>query len=51
MRARRLKHPIFAAKWEAVVQSARASIDLYLVEETHKSFDPERLETGEVNRG
>ena len=45
---RRLRHPVFAAKWDAVVRTARASIDLYLVEETNKSFDPEDLETGEV---
>jgi hypothetical protein len=31
-----------------VVSTARASIDLYLVEETNKSFDPEQLETGEA---
>jgi len=45
---RRLRHPLFAAKWDAVVRTARASIDLYLVEEANKSFDPEDLETGEV---
>ena len=45
---RRLRHPLFAAKWDAVVRTARASIDLYLVEEANKSFDPEELETGEV---
>jgi|SRR6185369_12866870 len=45
---RRLRHPVFAAKWDAVVRTARASIDLYLVEEANKSFDPEDLETGEV---
>ena len=38
--ARRLKHPLFRAKWEAVVRTAKASIDLYLIEETRKAFDP-----------
>ncbi len=46
--ARRLKHPVFAAKWEAVVRTSKASIDLYLVEETRKSFDPAKLDTAEV---
>jgi hypothetical protein len=46
--ARRLKHPLFAAKWEAVVRSSSAAIDLYLVEETRKTFDPESLDTGDV---
>ena len=45
---RRLRHPLFAAKWDAVVRTARTSIDLYLVEETNKSFDPQQLNTGEV---
>jgi hypothetical protein len=45
---RRLRHPLFAAKWDAVVRTARASIDLYLVEETNKSFDPQQLDTGEA---
>lgn len=46
--ARRLKQPLFRAKWEAVVRNAKASIDLYLVEETKKSFEPGTLETGNV---
>jgi hypothetical protein len=46
--ARRLKHRVFAAKFEAVVQSAKACIDLYLIEETKKSFDPDDLDTGDV---
>lgn len=46
--ARRLKNRLFAAKFEAVVQSAKAAIDLYLVEETKKSFDPDDLDTGDV---
>ena len=38
--ARRLKHPLFAAKWDAVLRAGRATIDMHLVEETQKSFDP-----------
>ena len=46
--ARRLKHPLFAAKWDAVARSAKASIDMYLIEEAKKTFDPEELELGEA---
>lgn len=46
--ARRLKNRVFAAKFEAVVQSAKACIELYLIEETKKSFDPEELDTGDI---
>jgi hypothetical protein len=46
--ARRLKHRLFAAKFEAVVQSAKAVIDLYLIEEAKKSFNPDDLDTGDV---
>ena len=46
--ARRLKHPVFAAKWEAVVRCAKASIDLYTVEAANKTFDPDQLDTGDV---
>jgi hypothetical protein len=45
---RRLRHPAFAAKWDAVVAAAKASISLYLVEASNKTFDPEELDTGEV---
>ena len=45
---RRLRHPAFAAKWDAVVAAAKASINLYLVEASNKTFDPEELDTGEV---
>jgi hypothetical protein len=46
--ARRLKHPLFAAKWDAVARAAKASIDMYLVEEAKKTFDPDELDLGEV---
>jgi hypothetical protein len=45
---RRLRHPAFAAKWDAVVAAAKASINLYLVEASNQTFDPEELDTGEV---
>ena len=38
--ARRRKHPLFAAKWEAVERHARTTIGMHLLEETQKSFDP-----------
>jgi hypothetical protein len=47
--ARRLKHRVFRAKWEAIVATARSSIDLYLVEASNQTFDPEALDTGEVH--
>ena len=46
--ARRLRHPLFRAKWEAVVRTAKASIDLHLVEEAKKTFEPEMLDTADV---
>jgi hypothetical protein len=46
--ARRLRHPLFRAKWEAVVRTAKASIDLHLVEEANKTFDPETLDAADV---
>ena len=45
---RRLRHPLFAAKWDAVARMARASIGLYAIEATNKTFDPEALDTGET---
>jgi hypothetical protein len=44
--ARRLRHPVFAAKWNAVVRTSQASIDLYLVEEAKKTFEPDSLDGG-----
>jgi hypothetical protein len=45
---RKRRHPLFAAKWEAVVENARAGIDLYLVEAANQTFDPDELDTGDV---
>jgi hypothetical protein len=44
---RRARHPYFAAKWDAVVKAARANINLYLVEASNKTFDPDELDVGE----
>jgi len=42
VQARRLKHPLFRAKWDAVAQSAKANIGMYLLEASQQTFDPER---------
>jgi hypothetical protein len=42
--ARRLKHPLFRAKWEAVAQSAKASIGMHLLEASKATFDPDTLD-------
>lgn len=44
---RKRRHPAFAAKWDAVVAAGRANIDLYLVEATDQTFDPDELHVGE----
>jgi hypothetical protein len=46
--ARKRRHPLFAAKWDAVVENARAGIDLYLVEAAKQTFDPDTLYTADV---
>lgn len=43
---RRLRHPLFAAKWDAVVATAKAAINLYLVEASNRTFDPGSVATG-----
>lgn len=42
--ARRLRNPLFAAKWDAVSRSSRAAIDMHLLAETRKTFEPETLD-------
>ncbi|HEU4809148.1 MAG TPA: hypothetical protein VFS69_00675, partial [Sphingomicrobium sp.] len=42
--ARRLKQPLFRAKWEAVLETGRAAIEMHLVETAKKSFDPDELD-------
>jgi hypothetical protein len=39
---------LFRAKWEAVVKVAKASIQLHLIEEANKTFDPDTLDTGDA---
>ena len=47
--ARRMKQALFRAKWDAVLETGRAAIEMRLVEAANKSFDPaEDLDTGEV---
>jgi hypothetical protein len=46
--ARRLKRPDFRAKWDAVLETGRAAIEMHLVEAAKKSFDPEDLDVGDV---
>jgi hypothetical protein len=46
--ARRLKSPLFRAKWEAVRETAKAAIDMHLLEQSKRSFDHDALDTGEV---
>ena len=41
--ARRLRDPLFAAKWDAVGRTSRAVIDMHLLAETRKTFDPAAL--------
>ena len=47
IRARRLKNRVFAAKIDAVVRSAKPGIDLYLIEQAKKTFDPDELDIGD----
>jgi hypothetical protein len=46
--ARRLRNPHFRAKWAAVLESGRASIQMHLVEAANRSFEPDELDTGEA---
>jgi len=45
---RRMRDAHFRAKWAAVLETGRASIEMHLVEAANRSFEPEELETGEV---
>jgi len=45
---RRIRDPHFKAKWAAVLESGRASIEMHLVEAANRSFEPEELDTGDV---
>jgi hypothetical protein len=46
--ARRMRDAYFKAKWAAVLESGRASIEMKLVEAANRSFEPEELDTGAV---
>ena len=46
--ARRLKQPLFRAKWEAVLETGRAAIETKLIEAANRSFDPDEIDTGDV---
>ena len=46
--ARRMKQPLFRAKWAAVLETGRAAIEMKLVEAANKSFDADDIDTGEV---
>lgn len=46
--ARRLKRPDFRAKWDAVLETGRAAVEMHLVEAAKKSFDPDELDVGEA---
>lgn len=47
--ARRLKQPLFRAKWQAVLESGRAAIEMKLVEAANRTFDAEDMDTGDVD--
>jgi hypothetical protein len=47
--ARRMKHALFRAKWEAVLETGRAAIEMKLVEAANRSFDPEELDVAGVD--
>jgi hypothetical protein len=46
--ARRMKQPVFRAKWDAVLETGRAAIEMKLVEAANRSFDPDDIDTGDV---
>jgi hypothetical protein len=46
--ARRMKRADFRAKWDAVLETGRSAIEMHLVEAAKKSFDPDDLDTGDV---
>jgi hypothetical protein len=42
--ARRMKTPVFRAKWDAVLETGRAAIEMKLVEAANRSFDPDEID-------
>jgi hypothetical protein len=45
---RRMRDAHFKAKWAAVLETGRASIEMHLVEAANRSFEPEELDSGDV---
>jgi hypothetical protein len=45
---RRMRDAHFRAKWAAVLETGRASIEMHLVEAANRSFEPEELEVGDA---
>ena len=45
---RRTRDSHFKAKWAAVLETGRASIEMHLVEAANRTFDPDELDTGDV---
>ena len=39
---------MFRAKWEAVLETGRAAIETKLIEAANRSFDPDEIDTGDV---
>jgi hypothetical protein len=46
--ARRLREAHFRAKWAAVLETGRASIEMHLVEAANRSFEPDELDVGDA---
>jgi hypothetical protein len=46
--ARRMKQPLFRAKWDAVLETGRAAIEMKLVEAANRSFDPDEMDVGDA---
>ena len=43
-----MKHPHFRAKWAAVLETGRASIEMHLVEAANRTFDPDEIDVAET---
>ena len=46
--ARRMRDTHFGAKWAAALETGRASIEMHLIEAANKSFDPDEIDTGDI---
>jgi hypothetical protein len=45
---RRMRDAHFRAKWAAVLETGRASIEMHLVEAANRSFEPDELDVGDA---